>query len=173
MLWRPWEGDGSLRLVSIQLACFGIWPTWDTGQVSTNETIVPFDSLGAQVLENVSQQQCNYRTQTQFCQRPVLANGQVGLIWALFTTHCLLQPGVWEWVLGFMAQASLWSFPSVTCHSCWNRVRVAVSLLSATWALTGPCSFWTGPGRAFQPHSWASVHCPSGRRPTQCSSGLS
>lgn len=173
MLWRPWEGDGSLRLVSIQLACFGIWPTWDTGQVSTNETIVPFDSLGAQVLESVSQQQCNYRTQTQFCQRPVLANGQVGLIWALFTTHCLLQPGVWEWVLGFMAQASLWSFPyrdlSFMLESCLSCCFPAQCHLSPN----SPCSFWTGPGRAFQPHSWASVHCPSGRRPTQCSSGLS
>lgn len=24
MLWRPWEGDGPVRLASIRLACFGV-----------------------------------------------------------------------------------------------------------------------------------------------------
>jgi len=36
--------------------------------------------------ENVNYQQCNYRTLTEFHQtRPALANGQAGLILALFT----------------------------------------------------------------------------------------
>lgn len=95
MLWRPWEGDGPLRLVSIQLACFGLDPHGTLVRYQQMKQLSLLTLLGAQVLENVNQQQCNYRAEAQFCQgRPVLANGQVGLMWALFTTHCLLQPGV-------------------------------------------------------------------------------
>lgn len=95
------------------------------------------------MLENVNQQPCNYRTQTQFCQRSVLADGQVGLIWLCLQHIAFCSLGE-RMSIRFYGSGSLWSFPYMTCHSCWNPVRVAVSLLSATGALTGPCSFWTG-----------------------------